>query len=79
MCYVQLTAGFGVAGLDLILLSFAFFPTVLRWRTGAGACPDGAPAATALVTAGPGTPAGPASINCTHTHKQQQPSRRTGQ
>lgn len=58
-----LIAGFGVAGFDLVLLSLALLPSVLGRRTGAGASAYGAPATTALITAGPGTPARPASVH----------------
>lgn len=69
-CWVCLTAGFGVAGFDLVLLSFTLLSTVLGWRAGAGASAYGAPTTTALITAGPGTPPGPTSIHYsiqTHT------------
>ena len=62
-CWVHLTTGFGVAGFDLVLLSFTLPPTVLGWRAGAGASAYGATATTALITAGPGTPARPTSIH----------------
>lgn len=69
--WVCLTTGFGVAGLDLVLLSDTLFSTVLGWRAGAGASAYWAPAATSLVTAGPGAPPGPASVHCiVQTHKQ---------
>lgn len=71
--WVCLTAGFGVAGFDLVLLSLTLLPTVLGWRAGAGAGPYRASSTTALITAGPGTPARPASIHYsinTQTWKQ---------
>lgn len=58
-----LTAWFGVAGFDLVLLSFTLHPPVLGRRAGAGAGAYGAPPPAALITAGPWTPARPTSIN----------------
>lgn len=70
-CWVCLTAGFSVAGFDLVLLSLTLFPTVLGWWAGAGASAYRAPATTALITVGPGTPPGPTSIHyIVQTHTQ---------
>ncbi len=57
------TAGLGVAGLDLVLLSCTFAASVFGWRTGTGAGPDGASSAAGFITAGPRAPARPASVH----------------
>lgn len=51
LSWVGLTAGFGVAGLDLVLLSLTLLPAVLGRWAGAGAGAYGAAAAAALIAA----------------------------